>query len=46
MAAVAFLGKDNDIYQMGDASAEPVAEPANPITDLVAEDEVAFIRRI
>src|SRR5918995_4136723 len=45
MAAVAFLRKDDDVDQMGDASAEPEAEPADPIADLVAEDEVAFIGR-
>src|SRR5919112_2435007 len=46
VAAVAFLGEHDDIYQMGDASAEPEAEPANPVADLVAEDEVAFVRRV
>src|SRR5687767_5743097 len=31
VTAVAFLGKYNDINQMGNASAEPEAESANPV---------------
>jgi hypothetical protein len=45
VAPVAFLGQDNHINQMGNASPEPEPKATDPVANLVAQDEVAFIGR-
>jgi hypothetical protein len=45
MSAVTLLGKDGDIYQVGDTPPEPESQPPDPVPNLVAEYEVALIER-
>jgi hypothetical protein len=42
---MALLGQNHDINQVGNAGTEPVPEASDPVPDLVAQDEVAFIER-
>lgn len=45
MTPVALLRENDDIYQVGDPSSEPEPQPPDPVTDLVAENEIAFVER-
>src|SRR5687768_9119568 len=45
VAAVALLGQHHHVNQVGGPCPEPVPQAANPIADLVAEDQVTFIKR-
>src|SRR3954470_18114336 len=45
VTTVTFLGENHDINQMGDTRSEPEPQPPDPVADLVAEDEVAFVER-
>src|SRR3954467_5682586 len=45
MSAVALLGKDDHVDQVGNPAPEPEAEAPNPIADLVAQNQVALIGR-
>src|SRR4051812_24960238 len=43
---MAFLGQDDDVDEMGDPATKPEAKAADPVADLVTQDEVTLIRRI
>ena len=43
MAAMPLLRQDHDIHQVGHSAAQPVAQAADPVADLVAENEVTLI---
>ena len=45
MATVAFLRQDRNVHKMGHPAPQPVPQAPDPVTDLVAENEVAFIER-
>ena len=46
MTAMAFLREHNNIDEMGDATSEPEPKTTDPIANLIAQDQVAFIRRM